>query len=383
MNQILLVTGCLFFMSDFVARNVGIGTINPKARLHVADSAVVFTGPSTLPAAGLLPITGTGNRMMWYPAKAAIRAGGVTGTHWDETYIRKYSAEFGNSNRAAGDYATSVGRGNSSLGNGTFTAGFSNTATGAYATALCTETEAQAYSSLVIGRYNILNGNSTEWIDNDPVFVIGNGYLTQTSLGIFAIQRRNAFSIDKLGNTTVNGTATLKKTVIKDSMLIQQSLNIGLTPNADTLKVYDYAIFNGKVKFNSSLGVDVAYKDASTIQGNNTVSTNLGSVIILNGKVTDTEPGNSGGGIPRHFNVFLSNGSYEGQLLTLVNWVHDGNTDDLQVGIYKIPEGQNSTNCWLPYTGGNIYLLTIKSSISFVWSQQLQQWITTDYSKNS
>src|SRR2546428_11923930 len=35
-------------------------------------------------SSGSIPATGTGTRMMWYPGKAAFRAGNVTGTQWDD-----------------------------------------------------------------------------------------------------------------------------------------------------------------------------------------------------------------------------------------------------------------------------------------------------------
>src|SRR6185503_14178079 len=41
--------------------NTGLGTINPLARLHVADSAVVFSASNDIPAtAGDVPISGAG-----------------------------------------------------------------------------------------------------------------------------------------------------------------------------------------------------------------------------------------------------------------------------------------------------------------------------------
>jgi hypothetical protein len=41
--------------------------------------------------------------------------------------------------------------------------------------ALGYETEAQAYASLVIGRYNVIEGASTYWQGSEPLFVAGNG----------------------------------------------------------------------------------------------------------------------------------------------------------------------------------------------------------------
>jgi hypothetical protein len=36
-------------------------------------------------------------------------------------------------------------------------------------------TTAQAYTSTVLGRYNVVSGNTSSWVGTDPLFVIGNG----------------------------------------------------------------------------------------------------------------------------------------------------------------------------------------------------------------
>ena len=71
----LLVTLSIVICQLSSAQNVGIGTLSPVARLHVADSSVVFTAIGDIPATpGNVPVSGAGRRMMWYPDKAAFRA---------------------------------------------------------------------------------------------------------------------------------------------------------------------------------------------------------------------------------------------------------------------------------------------------------------------
>ena len=69
----------LFFLTTLQAQNVGIGTSSPIARLHVADSNVLFTGPASIPVTTTYypPASGAGSRIMWYPQKAAFRVGFV------------------------------------------------------------------------------------------------------------------------------------------------------------------------------------------------------------------------------------------------------------------------------------------------------------------
>src|SRR2546428_8489714 len=44
---------------------------------------------------GAIPATGTGTRMMWYPGKAAFRAGYVGGTEWEDANVGIYSTAMG------------------------------------------------------------------------------------------------------------------------------------------------------------------------------------------------------------------------------------------------------------------------------------------------
>ena len=46
---ILLSIVTLSLLKGFAQKHVGIGTTNPLAALHVADSSVLFTGPATFP----------------------------------------------------------------------------------------------------------------------------------------------------------------------------------------------------------------------------------------------------------------------------------------------------------------------------------------------
>jgi len=119
-------------------QRVGIGTPIPAARLHVADSSVVFTGseyidPST--TAVDPPVSGPGNRMMWYADKAAFRVGSVYSDNWDKDNVGAYSFASGIDCKASGDYSTAMGFASyaigdisTALGNGSYAIGFNSTA---------------------------------------------------------------------------------------------------------------------------------------------------------------------------------------------------------------------------------------------------------------
>jgi len=83
-----------------------------------------------------VPVEGAGTRMMWYPRKAAFRAGGVNGTQWDAANIGAYSVAIGQDVRASGDNATAFGLRSTAAQVSSFAAGEDNTASGAASVAL-------------------------------------------------------------------------------------------------------------------------------------------------------------------------------------------------------------------------------------------------------
>ena len=257
---LLVVSICLH------AQNVGIGTSTPKARLHVADSAVLFTGPAVVPGSTIYdpPASGQGTRMMWYPQKAAFRAGAVSALFnniWDKNLIgvgsiglginplasgessvaigsntnaigafsialglatfanADYSSSIGYDNNASGLYATAIGTGNfaggeystaignsnSATGNSSTAMGKQTTAQGANAMAIGFGTRAKAFASLSIGQYNdeIFSSQSGVWFSSDPVFIIGNGTAPAN--------KSNAMVVFQNGNTDINGFTQLGK----------------------------------------------------------------------------------------------------------------------------------------------------------------------------
>ncbi|MEP7168513.1 MAG: hypothetical protein ABI855_04030 [Bacteroidota bacterium] len=194
-NSVWTKTGNNVFNNN--TGNIGIGTSAPAARLHVADSSVVFSASGIIPGtAGAPPISGQGRRMMWYADKAAFRVGYVDDASWDKDSIGNYSfacgykskangivsTEMGAFTTASGSYSTATGNntkasGSSSTAMGSATTasggqstamgfittasgsqstamGYTTTASGDYSTAMGFNTKAKSYSSLVIGRYN-------------------------------------------------------------------------------------------------------------------------------------------------------------------------------------------------------------------------------------
>lgn len=199
---------------------VGIGTNAPVARLHVQDSSVLFSGPATLPdIAGPPPVSGPGTRMMWYPEKAAFRAGRVDGTQWDQDSIGRYSAAFGRDGKAKGENS--------------FVAGTTNTATGTASFAAGGSLYARSGVEAVFGSFNTdYTAISPTFIHpTDRLFVIGNG----TS----PLNRRNAVTILKNGRMGIGTDQPAARLHVRDS-------NVVFTGNSDTLFFLPFPPVSGK-----------------------------------------------------------------------------------------------------------------------------------------
>ncbi|MCU0472913.1 MAG: hypothetical protein MUC93_06050, partial [Bacteroidales bacterium] len=104
---------------------------------------------------------------------------------------------FGVYNTASALYATGIGFQNNATGPYSFAGGYLNQTTGDFSTAFGNRTEAQSENVFVIGRYNMVTGNATTWVDTDPLFQIGNGTSTTT---------HDAFRVLKNGGTYIYGT---------------------------------------------------------------------------------------------------------------------------------------------------------------------------------
>jgi hypothetical protein len=124
-----------------------------------------------------IPATGAGTRLMWYPAKAAFRAGRVgddkDGTQWDAAKVGDYSAAFGVDTKASGPRATAVGDG----------------------------TTAATPNSLSLGECN-----STNQSDDGTLLAVGTGSYNFSNANCGSTE--DAFTVDKSGNLAIDGVFT-------------------------------------------------------------------------------------------------------------------------------------------------------------------------------
>ena len=191
-----------FFANAVAQNNVGIGTSNPVARLHVADGSVLFTAPAVLPVnAGNTPANGAGYRMMWYAGKAALRMGRTTGNQSDGPQIGLLSVAAGQDNLVPGFASAAFGMDNIALSGYNFTAGFGNEARSVTAAALGFNNIVKAQHGFVVGLHNDTTDIAFGDIANagDRLFQIGNGSSTTN--------RSNAITVLRNGNMGI-GTAS-------------------------------------------------------------------------------------------------------------------------------------------------------------------------------
>ena len=143
------------------------------------NGGFVATGTS---GTGNIPATGSGVRMMWYPKKAAFRAGQAVSNYWDE------------GNTGSNSFAT--GSGTRATGNGSVATGSSSIASGSNALALGEGVTAPAAYETAIGAYN--TSYSPTGAATDHVLSVGNGAFGAPS---------NALTVLRSGNTGINTDA--------------------------------------------------------------------------------------------------------------------------------------------------------------------------------
>jgi hypothetical protein len=142
---------------------LGIGTTNPQFRLTIlGDGGILAKG--TLGTGNVLAVGGEGTRLIWYPLKAAFRAGYVDDEQWDDGNIGTFSFAAGTNTLASGHASAAWGADTQAISNNTTALGFATVAQGQASVAMGEETETTAEACLVMGyRTRATARLSTAW----------------------------------------------------------------------------------------------------------------------------------------------------------------------------------------------------------------------------
>jgi hypothetical protein len=195
MSQIFLISIFAVVSSIAIGQNVGIGTNTPNAAamLHVnigSSPSHGFLVTGTENGTPTVPNLGAGSRLMFYPGKAAFRAGRVDDTKWDDWNVGRYSVAMGwgaeasglssvalgGGTKAFGEYATALGLFSSAIGRASLAVGNSANAIGKESIAIGLGTTAKAMGSVSLGMYNDDFDNLSNLPQqSDRIFQIGNG----------------------------------------------------------------------------------------------------------------------------------------------------------------------------------------------------------------
>ena len=255
---------------------VGIGTSIPAARLHVQDSSVLFAGLYNSSSPADPPASGAGTRMMWYPDKAAFRAGHVTSSQWDKSNVGLFSFSAGyntvasnNSAFCIGENSTASGYSSGALGWGAFASGIGSISLGRYGTAIGDYAMGLGFQATASGDYSTAMGPQS---DATGQYSTAIGWEAQaTSLSSIAVGKDayagNSYSVAIGRNTTASGYNATSLGYFS-SATGSYSLSLGSATIAQG--VYSMALGNGaKSKGYSSISA-----------GTNTISNGFSSFVV-------------------------------------------------------------------------------------------------------
>ena len=115
---------------------------------------------------GAIPTTGAGARLMWYPGKAAFRAGRVDGAQWNDVSVGTHSWAGGFSTTASGESSTAMGVATTASGGVSTAMGNGTTASGIFSTAMGQNTVASGIASTAMGAGTLASGNASTALGN-------------------------------------------------------------------------------------------------------------------------------------------------------------------------------------------------------------------------
>ena len=150
------------------------------------------------------------NRMFYDVSKAAFRAGGTSGTQWDDANVGINSVGMGGDTTASGAIAVAMGESTTASGDVSTALGYYSVASGDASTATGDHSTASGLSSTALGAYTVASGEGSTAIGSTTT---ASG-LVSTAMGYEAVASGTASMAIGLGDATttapeVSGAASL------------------------------------------------------------------------------------------------------------------------------------------------------------------------------
>lgn len=299
--------------------HLGISQTTPKARIHADSSTTSGTVGSGAFIFGKVHATrniGQGSALFNSTTASQVNScigqdGFVTGRNNFVDTSATCSSAFGENHHVQDSFSAAFGAGSTLNGDGNnFAAGTTHTisasganggnvalgigntisgsaseslatgrltvVTGQRAASFGSESTAQAFASMVLGRFNVLQGTTTSWVTTDDLFVAGNGANSGA--------RANAFKITK------DGQAVIERAVYNPGTTQSLTGNITITTSSKTLLNVSstdgaaVSLANGQTNGQLATVVNVGTMTFSIANG-----TNFGGTVFSLGNISLTQ----------------------------------------------------------------------------------------------
>ena len=271
------------------------GSARPLPTIASIPGAIVlrqdggFVAGGTL-GVGAIPASGPGARSMWYPRKAAFRAGEVIDAQWDDVNVGVRSTAFGENTTASGqastatgffttasggistatgsgttasgDFSTAMGQGSRATGPSSTAMGISTRASGQATTAMGDQTTASGRASTAMGEFTTASGVRSTAIGSSTVAsgtnALAGGSATQATGGVSLAFGDNVRA-DGTGSVALGSFAAA---IASGSFVFSDRSQLGVlhgavTPNAFSVRA------TGGVVFQTGLAANVGVRLAS------------------------------------------------------------------------------------------------------------------------
>jgi trimeric autotransporter adhesin len=180
---------------------------------------------------GDIPTEGPGVRLMWYPARAALRAGQAGTTEWDAEEIGTRSVALGLSTRASGNASTALNQGSRATGAAAFASGNGTVASGTFSTAMGQFVTASGTVSAAIGDRAVASGTRSTALGHETVAsgrsstAMGTGTTASgdysTAMGALASTNGRSGSIIFAAQTTLGAGADTVRATANNSFIVR------------------------------------------------------------------------------------------------------------------------------------------------------------------